>query len=231
VRGRWPVGAAFDFPPLVALAVALAVVLAEGLDIALAEGLDMLLAEAVDIMLAEAVGVDIMLSSAPLSSIPLSFIPISSIPLSSVWAAATGAKTSAASATDSTNKKALLMLTSSSRVANPIYGLPRLVGLYAVEGKGRTPACSSTPGSRRRAGAPRSPPEDAVRLLGRLTDGNYRYPTERSMRDALPCDTIAANHNNLEGYSVSRTTNSSSLDLVRGVRGGKHRFPPVSGRR
>jgi hypothetical protein len=66
VRGRWPVGAAFDFPPLVALAV----VLAEGLDIALAEGLDMLLAEAVDIMLAEAVGVDIMLSSAPLSSIP-----------------------------------------------------------------------------------------------------------------------------------------------------------------
>jgi hypothetical protein len=107
--------------------VELALIIALALEVELAEAEELLVlvalaeAEELDIALAEAealeVGLAIILSSIPRSSIPISSacpesIPLSSMPISPDWAAATGAKTNTASATDNTN-------TTNLRIATP----------------------------------------------------------------------------------------------------------------
>jgi hypothetical protein len=90
---------------------------AEGLALLVALSLEAGLAEAEALLIALVVaeaealeeGLVTLLSSNPRSSIPLSSkprssIPLSSAPISSPWAAATGAKTNTANATDKTSK-------------------------------------------------------------------------------------------------------------------------------
>jgi len=140
-----------DMPPVSgsalaeAEAVGLALIIALALEVGLAEAEALLLialadAEVLDIALAVAealeVGLAIILLSIPRSSIPMlsaspAAIPLSSMPISSDCAAATGAKTNTASATDNTNTTNLRMFTPHFRVRH-FYIRLRVVGGLSV---------------------------------------------------------------------------------------------------
>jgi len=108
--------------------VAAAVVLGEAVGLALGEADALALGEAVGLAEAEAVEAGlatvvsstprlfIPLSSKPLSSAPRACIPLSSKPPSSPWAAATGANTDTANATDKTSNNHL-------RIVSPLFRL------------------------------------------------------------------------------------------------------------